>query len=80
MNKPYVLVTIGKFLVFNIYIWQKLIRDLTIRLRFKIISFAPPRYMFISYELNFLYLFRYPNRNDLVYPIAIDIQRLTGYN
>jgi len=79
INKTYYLVPIGKFLTFDSWAWPRLIYNLASRLRHRVISFTPPRYMFISYEFNFLYLFRLPVKRDLVYPIAIDIQRLTGY-
>jgi len=79
INKSQYLVPIGKFLVYNFKVWPKLIYNLCQRLRNKVVPFAPPRFMFISYELNFFYLLRLPVKRDLIYPIAIDIQRLTGY-
>lgn len=27
----------------------------------------------------FAYLYKYPSKKDLIYPIPIDIQRITGY-
>jgi len=79
IDKSYYLVPIGKFLTFCSRSWPRLIYDLALRLRQKVVSSTPPRYMFISYEFNFLYLLRLPVKRDLVYPIAVDIQRLTGY-
>lgn len=79
INKSHYLVPIGKFLTFDPEIWPRLVYSLCQRLRQKVIPFAPPRYMFISYEFNFMYLLKYPIKRDLIYPISIDIQRLTGY-
>lgn len=41
--------------------------------------FNPPRYMFVSYSFLFSYMKRPPRQADLVFPVAIDIYRASGY-
>jgi hypothetical protein len=33
----------------------------------------------MSWRLWYLYIIRKPVRKDIVYPISIDVQRITGY-
>jgi hypothetical protein len=33
----------------------------------------------MSWQYYFLYMLRKPRKKDFVYPIAIDIQRITGF-
>lgn len=35
--------------------------------------------MFISYKCHFSYLMRFPRKKDILYPFAVDAQRITGY-
>lgn len=41
--------------------------------------FNPPKYIFVSYWFLFAYMFMYPRRRKLVFPISVDIYRATGY-
>jgi hypothetical protein len=50
------------------------------RLTNKIILFGIPRFLFVSYLFFFAYLCKLPKKKDFVYPYALDIQRITGYN
>lgn len=72
-------VKVGKFLTFNNNIGDKLLLDFKRRLKSKAVLFTIPRYMFISYKFIFFLLIAYPTKRDLVYPISLDIQRITGY-
>jgi hypothetical protein len=38
-----------------------------------------PRYLFISWKHWYLYILKKPKKRDIVYPISIDVQRITGY-
>ena len=49
------------------------------RARIKALLFNFPRYLFISWRLWYLYILRKPIRKDIVYPITMDVQRITGY-
>jgi len=77
--KYYYLVPVGIFLSFRKNILFGLLFSFIRRLRFKIITFTMPKYIFFCYDFNFLYLYRHPSKRDLVHPIAVDTQRLTGY-
>lgn len=50
------------------------------RLKSKNLLFNTPRFLFVSYYFFFAYICKLPIRKDLVYPFALDIQRITGYN
>jgi ribosomal protein S4 len=49
------------------------------RAKIKALLFNFPRYIFISWRLWYLYILRKPRKKDIVYPISIDVQRITGY-
>lgn len=49
------------------------------KLELKLFLFNTPRFLFISFRLWFAILTKKPKKQDLVYPISIDIQRITGY-
>lgn len=49
------------------------------RLTLKSILFNTPRFLFISFKFWTVFLLKKPKRKDLVYPISIDIQRISGY-
>jgi len=53
--------------------------SLLYRLVHKLFLFNPPRYMFVSYVFLYCYMKRPPQRRDLVFPIALDMYRATGY-
>lgn len=49
------------------------------RLTLRSILYNTPRFLFISFRFLMVFLLKKPLRKDLVYPIAIDIQRISGY-
>lgn len=49
------------------------------RIKVKALLFNFPRYIFMSWRLWYLYILRKPKKKDIVYPISIDVQRITGY-
>jgi hypothetical protein len=49
------------------------------RLSLKSILFNTPRFLFISFRFWTVFLLKKPKKKDLVYPISIDIQRISGY-
>ena len=77
LNYP---VPIYKFITFNQDYIKRFTYLLKRRAQVKAILFNIPRFMFISYKFNYLYLIRYPKKRDLVFPIAIDAERLVSYH
>jgi hypothetical protein len=60
--------------------WHKYFaRLLRKRIKMQILLFPTPKFIYSSYKFFFFYILRYPTRKDLVYPFAIDLQRITGY-
>jgi ribosomal protein S4 len=49
------------------------------RLRLKAVLFNTARFIFISFKFFYAFLIKKPKKKDLVYPINLDIQRITGY-
>lgn len=49
------------------------------RLKYKLLYFNRPNFLFISYKCHFAYLMRFPYKKDIIYPFAVDVQRITGY-
>lgn len=49
------------------------------RLNKKLLYFNRPNFLFISYKCHFAYLMRFPRKKDIIYPFALDVQRITGY-
>lgn len=72
-------VPIGKFVTINKSLEPRIKSFLKRRLRFRAVLFNTPRFLFVSYKFMFAYLYKYPSKKDLIYPIPIDIQRITGY-
>lgn len=72
-------IPIGKFITINKLLESRIKSFLKRRLRFKAVLFNIPRFLFVSYKFMFAYLYKYPSKKDLIYPIPIDIQRITGY-
>ncbi len=61
-------------------IWRHWMRyHLFKRLTLKSILFNTPRFLFISYRFWVVFLLKKPKKQDLIYPISIDIQRISGY-
>lgn len=50
------------------------------RLENQILLFNTPKFLFVSYYFFFAMICKLPVKKDLVYPFALDIQRITGYN
>jgi len=73
------IVNIGSFITFRKRLKKYMFRFLQKRLYIKAILLNKPRYMFISYLFTFAFMIKKPKKRDLVYPIALDIQRITGY-
>lgn len=73
------LVPIGKMITINKKWHAKFINTLEKRIKLRTLLFPAPNFMYTSYSCFFFYLMRYPRRKDLVYPFAIDLQRITGY-
>jgi small subunit ribosomal protein S4 len=59
---------------------NRLRSNLKKRLKFKLILFNTPKFLYISYFFFFAYLCKLPQKKDFVYPFSLDIQRITGYN
>lgn len=72
-------VPIGRFVTINKSLEARIKTFLKKRLRIKAVLFNVPRFFFVSYKFMFAYLLRYPAKKDLIYPIPLDIQRITGY-
>lgn len=77
-SKNYV-VPIGKLISLKKKLIKKLRKFLFYRIKNKAILFITPTFFFISYHFMFGYLLKYPIKDDLVYPIDLDLQRITGY-
>lgn len=72
-------INIGSFITFRKRLTKYMFTFFLKRLLNKAILFNKPRYLFVSYIFAFAYMFKKPKKKDLVYPIALDIQRITGY-
>lgn len=76
---PKVIVGVGKLVKLNAR-WGSFFRNTYLeRLKCRTLLFPTPYFMYALMSYNAFYLMRYPQRKDLVYPFAIDIQRVTGY-
>lgn len=61
-------------------VWVPWIRyHLYKRLSLRSVLYNTPRFLFISFRFWVAFLMKKPNRKDLIYPIALDIQRISGY-
>jgi len=61
-------------------IWHDWMRyHLYKRLTLRSILYNTPRFLFISFRFWLVFLMKRPKRKDLIYPISIDIQRISGY-
>lgn len=49
------------------------------RIKLRTLLFPTPKFIYSSYKFFYFYMLRYPRRKDLIYPFAIDLQRITGY-
>lgn len=72
-------VPISTFIFFNLAYKNLLLYQFKRRLYARAILFNTPRFLFMSFKFMFCFLYRLPKKIDLVYPIYIDMYRLTGY-
>jgi len=72
-------IPVGKLITVKKKWHLKFINGLLKRIKLRTLMFPSPTFIFASYSCFFFYLMRYPKRRDLVYPYAIDLQRITGY-
>jgi hypothetical protein len=49
------------------------------RFRYSGFVFNAPRYMYVSYKLFFIILEKLPNDDDLIFPVSLDIYRVSGF-
>ena len=73
------LVKISTFITFNKKYIKKIKYQMNQRIKINAVLFNTPKFLFISFRFWFCFFFRKPVKKDLVYPISIDIQRITGY-
>lgn len=79
INYVNAIIPVGTFITAR-KLWRKWIKfQFLKRLKLKAVLFNTPRYFFMSWQYYFLYMLRKPRKKDFVYPIAIDIQRITGF-
>jgi len=78
---PYVnyRVQVGDFVGFSDLGKKIVYLALLYRLKYRLTLFNAPGYMFVSYTFMFSYMKRAPLRKQLVFPIAVDLYRATGY-
>lgn len=72
-------IPVSTFIFFNLQYKDFLLFKFKRRLIANTVLFNTPRFLFISYKFMFCFLYRLPQKKDLVYPIYLDIYRLTGY-
>jgi len=72
-------VKISTYISFNKQYIKKIKYQLNQRIKLKAVLFNIPRFLFVSFKFWFCFLIKKPKKKDLVYPISIDIQRITGY-
>ena len=72
-------VPVTTFIFFNLKHQPLFLYKLKRRLLAKRVLFNTPRFLFMSYKFFFCFLHRLPQKKDLIYPIYIDMYRLTGY-
>jgi len=73
-------VSISSFITCYRYTFKRLHLLLLRCLKDDIILFNTPKFLFISYYFLFAIIIKPPIKKDFVYPFALDIQRITGYN
>ena len=73
------LVKISTLITFDKKYIKKIRYQLNQRIKAKAVLFNTPRFLFISFRFWFCFFLKKPLKKNLVYPISIDIQRITGY-
>ena len=68
-----------KMIHFDLYYTRRIKKSLWIRAYGRSFIYSAPTFLYVNYIYIVAFLLRYPVRQDFVYPIAIDIQRLVGY-
>lgn len=77
--RPQAVVGLHQMITFNEMGRRWLFHDLQYRLGRHRLLFNVPRYLMVSWFFLFGYQRRPPRRKDLVFPIALDFYRATGY-
>ena len=73
------IVNIGSFITFRKRLQKYMFSYFIKRVYNYAVLFNKPRYLFVSYRLAFAFMFKKPKKKDFVYPVALDIQRVTGF-
>lgn len=73
------LLTMGKFITISTRVRQRLQLFLAARLEGGAAIFNVPSYMFVSFNFMIAILLRLARKEEYLYPINVDIQRITGY-
>lgn len=78
-RQPRYRMSLNKLITFNAIAKRILYISLLERLNFKRSLFNPPKYIYVSFVFLYSYMFRPPRRADLIFPIALDLQRVSKY-
>jgi ribosomal protein S4 len=70
---------VGKFIHLAIELRFRVQCYLAIRSKGNAVLFNVPKFMFVSFYFIMAILLRLPQKKDFIYPITIDVQRITGY-
>lgn len=73
------LIPVGNLITIRRKWHRKFAVQLIKRIKLRTLLFPTPKFIYSSYRFFYFYLLRYPKRTDLVYPFALDLQRITGY-
>lgn len=73
------LIPVGRLFSFSKKYEKKLLYLLRKRLKARAVYFNVPKFLFISYKFMIGFMLRQPTMDDILHPIDIDVQRLSGY-
>lgn len=73
------IILLGDFIRLISKYFRRFQYHVNLRARGKAILSNKPKFMFISYYFLMFYIFIQLRRQDLVYPVEVDMQRITGY-
>lgn len=74
------LVTVGTFITFNKHWKNFLYKWLKKRALIRALLFNTPRFLQVSFRFAYAIFLKKQRKEDLVYPIPLDLQRITGYS
>lgn len=79
LNITYInsIVNISTFITYNRKYIKKIKYQLNQRIKLKAVLFNTPKFLFVSFRFWFSFFLKKPIKKDLVYPISLDIQRIT---